>query len=57
MTRSFIKNICAWFKSAFWDKIFAKKPQKYHQKRETPKQYYKGKEMQQFSSLKKKARL
>ncbi|MCX8202510.1 MAG: hypothetical protein N3G74_01755 [Candidatus Micrarchaeota archaeon] len=54
MTRSFIKNMCSWFKTSFWDKLFAKRPEKYFQKRKTPKHYYKGKELQQIASAKRK---
>ncbi|MEM3369480.1 MAG: hypothetical protein QXT72_01065 [Candidatus Micrarchaeia archaeon] len=54
MTRSFIKNMSSWFKSTFWDRVFSKKPESYSKKKKTPKQYYKGKERQQISSMKKK---
>ncbi|MEM2175024.1 MAG: hypothetical protein QXI58_05330 [Candidatus Micrarchaeia archaeon] len=47
MTRSIIKNICAWFKSCFWDKIFVKKTREYKRKIKTPETYYKTKERMQ----------
>jgi hypothetical protein len=52
MTRSLIKNISAWFRSCFWDKIFTKKPLEYKRSRKTPKEYYKRKERAQKASKK-----
>ena len=49
MTRSMIKNICAWFRSCFWDKIFMKKSQQV-QRIGTPQFYYKAKARQQTES-------
>lgn len=54
MTRSLIKNVSAWFRSCFWDKIFVKKPEEYKRKIKTPPAYYRGKEKQQRISLKTK---
>lgn len=48
MTRSMVKNISAWFRSCFWDKIFVKKPEKYKRKVKTPKTYYRAKTRQQM---------
>jgi hypothetical protein len=50
MTRSMVKNISAWFRSSFWDKIFIKKPQTVKKKGRTPQIYYKSKMKQQLKA-------
>ena len=56
MTRSMVKNISAWVRSSFWDKIFVRKPESYVRKVKTPKSYYRGKARQQADSQNSKKR-
>ena len=43
MTRSMVRNVSAWLRSSFWDKVFVKKHQE-TPKVKTPKKESKGKE-------------
>lgn len=50
MTRSMVKNISAWVRGAFWDKIFVKKQKTSKKKVKTPKAYYRAKTRQQMKA-------
>lgn len=50
MTRSFIRNMSEWLRTAFWHKVFAPKAQQYSRKVKTPRDYYRSKARQQARS-------
>lgn len=52
MTRSMVRNISAWLRSSFWDKVFVKTRQE-TPKVKTPKSYYRSKAAQQITAQQK----
>jgi len=47
MTRSFVKSMSSWLKTAFSAKVFKQKPEAYNRKVKTPPDYYRSKARQQ----------
>jgi hypothetical protein len=55
MTRSMVRNVSAWLRSSFWDKVFVKtRPE--IPKVKTPKSYYRSKAAQQITAQKSRAK-